>query len=151
MVVPVENVICDAVVAARGLRLAGRPNRRSEMTRIGRDNIADVIMVIPYAIERHVELPPMMTGLALPLCDAALVTVMQPAGLRDGDDRSEGGDGPRDRGVLRQTEVGAGVLVVRLVPGEDSSQAALVEHDDVVETFAPNRANDALHVPVLPR
>jgi len=76
---------------------------------------------------------------------------MQPADLRDGDDRSEGGDRPRDRGVLREPEVRARALGVRCVLCEDSSQAGLVEHDDMVETLAPDGANDALHVTVLPR
>jgi hypothetical protein len=105
-----------------------------------RQHRIDVIVVTMHAMERHVERGADDGWRCIALCDAALVTVMQPADLRDGDNRSEGGDWPRDWTVLRQSEVGAGVVVVRLVLREDSSQAGLVEHDDVIETLAPDGA-----------
>src|SRR5258705_6550148 len=136
--VPTENLICDAAAVAHAVswsRLRGQPPLGRDSDRPPRNGTA-VIVVARYAMECHVGATPMLTASGC-LCDAAVVTMMQPADLPDGDDRAVGGDGPRDRGVLRQPEVGARVLVVRLVMGEDSSQAGLVEHDDVVDTIAP--------------
>ena len=111
----------------------------------------EVIVVTAHVVERHVERGGDDGRAWRCLRDAAVVATMQPANLRDGDNRSVGGDGPGDRGVLGQSEVGAGVLVLRRVLGEDALQAGLVERDDVVETLASDGANDALRVPVLPR
>jgi hypothetical protein len=87
----------------------------------------------------------------VPYAARRVVTMMQPANVRDGDDRADSGDGPGDRGVLCEPEVRAKVLIVRRVLGEDSSQPELGEHDDVVQAFPPDKPNDAFRVTVLPR
>lgn len=87
----------------------GKPDRPSEVTRTAAAPSRRVRARHGVDTSR---VPPMMAGRG-GLCDAAVVATMQPADLRDGDIGSVGGDGPGDRGVLRQSEVGAGVLVIR--------------------------------------
>jgi hypothetical protein len=42
-------------------------------------------------------------------------------------------------------------IVIRSVSLQDTAQVRFAEHDEVVERFAPNRADEALDVAVLPR
>jgi hypothetical protein len=81
---------------------------------------------------------------------SAVVAVMNTAELWDRDDRSVCGGPPGNRRVLGKPEVRTSRRVVRDVVTEDSSQARLVGHDQVVETFPPNGADDALGKAVLP-
>ena len=41
-------------------------------------------------------------------------------------------------------------VVIVLVRGEDATQMALVEDDEVVQTLAPERADDSLDIRILP-
>jgi hypothetical protein len=47
--------------------------------------------------------------------------------------------------------VGSDLVVVAGVGFEDATQIRFVEHQDVVEAFAPDRANEPLDVSVLAR
>ena len=53
--------------------------------------------------------------------------------------------------VLAETQVRPGVHVVRDVVGEDALEPGDTEDDHVIEALTSDRANDALHVGVLPR
>jgi hypothetical protein len=44
----------------------------------------------------------------------------------------------------------AGGVVVREVPAQQAAEVAFVDHDDVIEAFASNRADDALSEGILP-
>ncbi len=84
---------------------------------------------------------------------AAFVAVMQPADGRQGDDTSrlDRRHGSRLRRVLLERQVRARAVVVVDVGAEQASHVSLVEHDDVVETLAANRADQTFHVRILPR
>ena len=77
---------------------------------------------------------------------------MQPAHFGDGDDAASVGElyTAWIRRILLQCEVRASPMIVtdeRLkVPG----QTALVEYDDVIETFATDCANDPFDIRTLP-
>jgi hypothetical protein len=59
-------------------------------------------------------------------------------------------DRPPVRRILCEGQVGPGAVVVREVSGQDVSQVALAEDDNVVETVAPDRADKALRERILP-
>jgi len=44
----------------------------------------------------------------------------------------------------------SGLVVILKIARQDVAQVALVEDDDVVETFASNGADDALDIGILP-
>jgi hypothetical protein len=52
-------------------------------------------------------------------------------------------DRPAVRCILGESEVGPGVMVVPEIRSQDVSQVALAQDDDVVETVAPNGADQA--------
>ena len=60
-------------------------------------------------------------------------------------------DRPPVRRILGEGEVGPGAVVVREVPGEDVSQVALAQDEDMVETLSPDRADQAFRERILPR
>ena len=41
-------------------------------------------------------------------------------------------------------------VVIPKIRGQHTAQVTLIEDDDVIETFAADRADDALHIGVLP-
>lgn len=53
--------------------------------------------------------------------------------------------------VLGQREMRAASVVILKVCRQHSAQVILIGDDDVIETFAADRANDALDIGVLPR
>jgi hypothetical protein len=55
------------------------------------------------------------------------------------------------RRILGEGEVGPGALVVLEVPGEDASQVALAQDEDMVETLSADRADQAFREGILPR
>ena len=60
-------------------------------------------------------------------------------------------DRARDRRILAQRQMCSRPQVVRDVVREHPVQPRRVHHDDVIQAFTSDRANDALHVGVLPR
>jgi hypothetical protein len=77
---------------------------------------------------------------------------MQATDFADGDDFAHLRrlDGPAVRCILGEGEMGPGVMVVLEIRGQDISQVALAQDDDVVETLAPNRADQAFGERILP-
>ena len=78
--------------------------------------------------------------------------MMQATDFRDGDDSS-------DAAMLNRAGVGAilverkmrpGSMIVIDIRGQDAAQMALVEDQDVIQTFAANRTDYALYISVLP-
>jgi len=77
---------------------------------------------------------------------------MQAADLRDLDDPTCARRlrPPRDRGVLVEGEVRAPQVVVGEVVAQMAPKSAFVPDDDVVETLAADRADQALDERILP-
>jgi hypothetical protein len=83
---------------------------------------------------------------------ATLVAMVQAADLRKCNNGACGGwlYGPRVWTILCQREMRPASVVILKVCREHSAQVALVEDDDVIETFAADRADDAFDVGILP-
>ena len=69
---------------------------------------------------------------------AAFVAMMQTTNLREGDNVSHGGwvYGARFRTILVKREMGSGLVMVLKIRRQNPAQLALIEDDDVIETFA---------------
>ena len=62
-----------------------------------------------------------------------------------------GGSMTRGQGALSSKRaVGPGVVVVIEVARQDASEVGLVEHDDMIQTLAPDRADQPFDVGILP-
>src|SRR5882672_6390698 len=59
-------------------------------------------------------------------------------------------DGPDVRRILVEREMSAGLVIVREVAGQDAAQVAFVEDENVIETLAPDRADEPLREGILP-
>ncbi len=59
-------------------------------------------------------------------------------------------DGPDARRILVEREVSARPVVVREVAGEGAAQVPFAEDEDVIQTLAPNRADEPLREGILP-
>ena len=59
--------------------------------------------------------------------------------------------GYRFKRVLGPSKVRADLVVIESVVLQNATQLRFVEHDQVIEAFAPDRADEALDVAVLPR
>src|SRR5450631_1671902 len=83
---------------------------------------------------------------------ASLVAMVQAADLWKGDNSASRGwlYGPRLRTILAEREMRSASVVILKVCRQHSAQVTLVEDDDVIETFAADRADDALDVGILP-
>jgi hypothetical protein len=55
------------------------------------------------------------------------------------------------RCILLEREVSACPVIVREIAGQDAVQVAFAQDEDVIQTFAPDRANEPLREGVLPR
>jgi hypothetical protein len=79
--------------------------------------------------------------------------MMQATDFADRDDLAELRrlDRPHVRRILGQGEVGPGAVVVLEVSGEEVSQMALAQDEDVVETLTADRADQAFGKRILPR
>ena len=80
------------------------------------------------------------------------VFVMKTANVREGDDLSSllSFDEARLRTLLDQGEMGSYRVVVSEVGAQEPLEVAVVVDDDVIEAFAPDRADQALYVGILP-
>ena len=78
--------------------------------------------------------------------------MMQAADLRNGDHLSDPGwhDRARVRTILVERKMRPGSMIVIDIRGQDAAQMALVEDQDVIQTFAANRTDYALYISVLP-
>src|SRR6266436_4746753 len=79
--------------------------------------------------------------------------MMQPADFRDGDDRTCSRRAYRAglRAILGERQMRSGAVIVLKISRQDAAQVGFVENDDVIETLAADRADDALDIGVLPR
>ena len=59
--------------------------------------------------------------------------------------------GPLDRRIFEQGQMRPDFIVIVGVGEKDPAQMALAEDDDVIEAFPPDRSDQPLRVPVLPR
>src|SRR5215472_12769135 len=78
--------------------------------------------------------------------------MMKTADFRDRYDISRFGwlNGPGMRCVLLQCQMRSGVEVIAEVPLQNPSQMPLSQHDDVIEAFSPNAANQPFREWILP-
>jgi hypothetical protein len=76
--------------------------------------------------------------------------VVQTADFRSHHDAAGRLDGACQWSILAEREVRARPLVVRDVGPKDSTKMPLLEDDDVVQTLAADRADDAFDVGILP-
>ena len=60
-------------------------------------------------------------------------------------------DGPDVRRILVEREVSSRAVIVREVAGQDAAEVPLAEHEDMVQTLAPDRTDEPFHEGVLPR
>src|SRR5882724_7404857 len=74
------------------------------------------------------------------------VAVMQATNFGNRDDRVERRrlDRPSVGCIFVERQVSASPVIVREVRGEDASQVPLAENDDMVQTLAPDRADESL-------
>ena len=77
------------------------------------------------------------------------VAMVHTANLWEGDNGACGGwlCGPGFRTILVQREMRAASVVIVKICRQHTAQVTLIEGDDVIETFAADRADDALHIP----
>ncbi len=82
----------------------------------------------------------------------AFVAVVQAADLGESDDLAATGrlDRTPVRAILGERKMCPGPMIVVDVGGENSTQVSHVEDDDVIETFAADRADKALDIGGLP-
>ena len=78
------------------------------------------------------------------------VTVVQTADFGSHRDAAGPLDGAFHRRILAEREVRARPLVARDVRPKDSTKMPLIDDDDVVQTLAADRADDAFDVGILP-
>ena len=79
--------------------------------------------------------------------------MMQTTDLWEGDNLACRGRlyAARLRTILVEREMGSGPVMVLKIPRQDAAQVMLVKDDDVIQTFAADRADEALDIGVLPR
>jgi hypothetical protein len=60
-------------------------------------------------------------------------------------------DGPHVWRILVEREMGPGAVIVRNVRSQDATQVWLAQHENMVQTLAPDRADEPFREGVLPR
>ena len=78
--------------------------------------------------------------------------MMQTAHFREGDDLAGRGRlyAARLWAILVERKMSSGLVMISKVARQDATQVALVENDDVVQTFAADRTDEAFDIGVLP-
>ncbi len=66
-------------------------------------------------------------------------------------DTADALDSAKSRRILAERQMRTGCIIVVHVGPQHVPQVPLAEHDDMVETFPSDRADQALRVPILPR
>jgi hypothetical protein len=79
--------------------------------------------------------------------------MVQPTDFGSWNDRTEVRrlDRPPIWCLLVEGQVSAGAMVVRKIGGQDASQVAVTENEDMVQALASHRADEALCKGILPR
>jgi hypothetical protein len=86
------------------------------------------------------------------LCGLTVVAVMQTADFRRHHDHTGAQRRRRAiRGILPQGEVRAAAMVVDEIRSKDAAEMLVIEDDHVVQAVAPNGADQALDIGILPR
>jgi hypothetical protein len=78
------------------------------------------------------------------------VAVVKPTEDWDGHDRTGRLDRTAERGIFRESEMGASAIVGIGVAHEDPAKVRLAQDHDMVQAFSPDRADEPLDVSVLP-
>src|SRR5262245_5345814 len=78
--------------------------------------------------------------------------MMQATDFTDGDNLAQLRRFDRSpvRGIFGEREVRSGAVVIAEVASQDVTQVALAEDEDVVETVAPDRTDEAFRERILP-
>jgi hypothetical protein len=78
--------------------------------------------------------------------------MMQPTHFWDFPDQSSLGtlDRPRHRAIHSQRPMGAPVMIILEVPGQEPSQMSLMQDDHVIQTLAADIPNHSFDIGVLP-
>lgn len=76
---------------------------------------------------------------------------MQSAGARGGTDAAVAFYGPHCRRILVEREMRAVLIIVAGIAVQDAAQVRRVENDNMIEAFAPDRADQPFGMAVLPR
>jgi hypothetical protein len=84
-------------------------------------------------------------------CRNAFIPMMKAANLCDFDDGTLAPHWPFDRTLFSECQMRTGSVVVEEVCSQDSFQVTGVQNNEVVDTLASNRANQALGIGILPR
>ena len=66
-------------------------------------------------------------------------------------DLAEPLNGTMEWRILTEGEMRPDVIIIRDIGCEDPAQMALTEHDNVIEAFSTDRADQPLGMPILPR
>jgi len=82
--------------------------------------------------------------------DSAILVMKAPEN-RSRCDGAEPLNRPMDGGVLVQSTMSPRFIIVGSKLAKDPAQMGLTEHNQVVETFPSDRANQSLRIPILPR
>ena len=77
--------------------------------------------------------------------------MVEPAHLCNGDDLALCHDRTSFRSIFRQCQMGSRAVIVGEIALQPVAQMSLIENDDVIQTFPPNRADQPLHIRILPR
>src|SRR6516162_6407059 len=79
--------------------------------------------------------------------------MMQAPNLGEGNDIAGRGrlNATWPRAVLAEREMRSGVVIVSKIARQHAAQMALVEDDDVIQTFPADRTDQTLRIRVLPR
>ena len=75
---------------------------------------------------------------------------MQAAEERDGHDLSNRVDGTAERGVLPESKMSTGAIVIIGVGAEDPAKMRFAQDHDVIEAFSADGADEPFDVSVLP-
>ena len=77
---------------------------------------------------------------------------MQTADFRERDDLCRGRRAIRTglRAILGERQMRSGVMIVVEIGRQDAAQVGFIEDDDVIETLAADRTDEALDIGVLP-
>ena len=59
-------------------------------------------------------------------------------------------DAPPVGRVLLQREMGSSAVIVREVRGQDATQVAFAQNDDMIEALTPDRTDEPFHERILP-
>ena len=80
------------------------------------------------------------------LCGPPDISMMEATDFGNLHDRADLGrlDGPAVRRILLKREVGWSAVIVREVTGPDAAQMVFAKDEDVIQTLAPDRADQPL-------